>query len=152
MSYNCEIQNKNPQPTLVIRTQTTVQELAQKMGQAYGAIAQYLGSLGEQPVGAPFGGYFNMDVENLDVEIGFPVSKKLSGQGEIQASEIPGGKLATCLYTGPYSNIESAYGALAKYVAENGREATGISYEFYLNDPTETTPEKLQTQIVFPLK
>jgi effector-binding domain-containing protein len=66
--------------------------------------------------------------------------------------EIPGGKLAQCLYIGPYNKIEPAYNALTEWVKENGYEATGVAYEFYLNDPGEVAPEELLTQIVFPLK
>jgi effector-binding domain-containing protein len=122
------------------------------LGRAYGAIAQYLGELGEQPVGPPFTAYYNMDMQNLDVEIGFPVSGRLPGKDDISASEIQGGKVATCLYTGPYSEIEPAYNALSQWMKDNGYEATGVAYEMYLNDPEQTAPQELQTQIVFPLK
>ena len=152
MSYECKVKEQPTQATLAIRTRVSVQDLPQVLGKAYGAIAQYLGELGEQPAGPPFVAYYNMDMQALDVEIGFPVSRQLSGKGDIQACEIPGGKVATCLYTGPYSDIEPAYNALSQWVKENGYEATGVAYEMYLNDPGQTPPQELQTQIVFPLK
>jgi effector-binding domain-containing protein len=149
----CEIKQQPAQPTLAIRTRTSVQELPQLIGQAYGAIAQYLGELGECPAGPPFAAYYNMDMENLDVEMGFPVARPLAGRGEIQASEIPGGMVATCLYTGPYGDdMAPAYDALTQHVEEHGYETTGVVYEMYLNDPQETPPQALQTQIVFLLK
>jgi effector-binding domain-containing protein len=152
MPYHCEVKEQHAQPTLVIRTRTPVQELPTVIGGAYGAIAQYLGELGEPPAGPPFTAYFNQDMQNLDVEIGFPVSRALPGRGEIHASEIPGGKVATCLYTGPYSGMEPAYNALFQWMEANGYQATGVAYEVYLSDPDETPPEELQTQIVFPVK
>lgn len=152
MSYNCELLEGSPQPTLSIRTITPVQNLPQEFGKAFGVIAQYLGTLGEEPAGAPYAAYFNMDMDNLEVEIGFPVSKALPEKDNIQSTEIPGGKSARCLYTGPYNQIERAYNALTEWVKENGYEATGVAYEFYLNDPEEVTPEELMTHIVFPLK
>jgi effector-binding domain-containing protein len=45
-----------------------------------------------------------------------------------------------------------AYEALARWIEENGYEPAGVAYEMYLNDPTETPPGQLQTQIVFALK
>jgi effector-binding domain-containing protein len=93
-----------------------------------------------------------MDMQDLDVEIGFPVTKPLAGKDDIQASEVPGGKLGYALHTGRYGDIAPAYDALTQFVKEQGYEPTGVSYEFYLNDPEETPQEKLQTQIVFPLK
>lgn len=152
MSYKCEVEEQPTQPTLSIRTRTSVQDLAQALGKAYGAIAQYLGELGEQPVGPPFAAYYNIDMQDLDVEIGFPVSRGLPGKDDIKASEIPGGKAATCLYTGPYSEIEPAYNALSQWIEDNGYEATGVTYEMYLDDPAQTPPQELKTRILFPLK
>ncbi|MFX1450114.1 MAG: GyrI-like domain-containing protein, partial [Promethearchaeota archaeon] len=90
--------------------------------------------------------------QNLDIEIGFPVSKKLSGKGDIKVNEIPGGKFATCLHKGPYDKIAPAYNALTEWIKNNGYETTGVAYEIYLNDPRETPPQELETQIMFPLK
>jgi effector-binding domain-containing protein len=146
------MREQQAQPTLVIRTRTAVSELPHLMGETYGAIALYLGELGECPAGPPFAVYHNMDMQDLDVEIGFPVARELPAQGTIQSGELPAGQVATCLYTGPYQDIGQPYEALAQWIGDSGREPTGVSYEFYLNDPEETPSEQLQTQIVFPLK
>ena len=152
MSYQFEVKEQPAQKTLSIRTRAAVQDLPQVFGDGYGAIAQYLGELGEQPIGPPFAAYYNMDMDNLDVELGFPVARPLPGQAKIKAGEIPGGQVATCLYTGPYSDIEPAYNDLMKWMEDNGYASTGVCYELYLNDPAETPPAELQTQIIFPLK
>ena len=152
MNYHCEIKDVSAQPALSIRARCAVQELPQLLGVSFGAIAQHLGGVGENPAGAPFVVYYNMDMQNLDVEIGFPVSRSLSGQGNIQASQIFGGKFATCLFVGPYSEVGPAYDALTKFVADKGFQPTGVAYEFYLNDPQTVQPSELQTQIYFPLK
>ncbi len=152
MAYECEVKEQSPQHTLYIRTRTSVQELPQVLGQAYGEIAQYLERLGEQPAGPPFAAYYNMDMQNLDVEIGFPVSKKIAAKDNVQAGELPAGKVATCIHIGPYSDITPAYTALSEWIKANGYEATGVAYEMYLNDPSQTPPQELMTQIVFPLQ
>ncbi len=152
MSYNFEVKEQPTQPTLSIRTRSSVQDLPQILEKSYGAIAQYLGELGEYPVGPPFAAYHNMDTQNLDVEIGFPVSKKLSGKEDIKASEIPGGKVATYLYIGPYSEMEPVYNEFFQWIKDNGYETTGVAYEFYLNDPRQTPPQEPKTRILFPLK
>jgi effector-binding domain-containing protein len=108
--------------------------------------------MGEPPVGAPFVAYYNMDMQALDVEIGIPVARALPGKDTIYAGEIPAGKYATCVHTGPYDAAGAAYTALTQFVMENGYEATGVAYEVYLNDPSNTPPEGLMTQILFPLK
>jgi effector-binding domain-containing protein len=152
MAFQNEIKTQDPQPTLSIRSRTPIQGLPRLLGESYGKIAGYLAKLGEEPAGAPFAAYHNMDMHDLDVEIGFSVAQPIQGKGEIQASQVPGGKLGYALHTGRYGDIAPAYDALTQFVKELGYEPTGVSYEFYLNDPEETPQEQLLTQIVFPLK
>jgi effector-binding domain-containing protein len=152
MSYKCELIDRPAQPVLSIRVRSAVQDLPTILGRSYGALGRYLGRLGQQPTGAPFVAYYNTDMQNLDLEIGFPVAKKLLGKDDIQAGEIPGGKAAACLHTGPYDKMEPAYQAIAQWMKAKGYEGTGVCYEMYLNDPQQTPPDALQTQIVFPIK
>lgn len=152
MPYNCEITDRPAQPILSVRTHTPVQALPQALGKAFDEIGQYLGSLGAMPAGAPFVAYYNMDMQDLDIEIGFPVNSPLPGQGEIQSGAIPAGKFATCLHVGPYPEIGPAYEALTQFIVKGGHEPTGVAYEVYMNDPTITPADALQTQVVFPLR
>lgn len=153
MSDRCEIIEQAALPVLSIRTRTPAQDLPKVLGQSYGVIMTYLGELGEAPSGPPFTAYYNMDMQDLDVEVGFPVAWTIPSTDDVQAGEIPAGKYATCLYTGPYSEIGAgAYDPLSKFVEVSEFEATGVSYEMYLNDPTETDPRDLQTRVLFPLK
>jgi len=152
MEYRCELLDRPAQPALVIRTRTPVQSLPQVVGQAYGAIMQYAGQMGLQPTGAPFVAYHNMDMADLDMEIGFPFAQKPAGKGNIVAGEIPGGKAAACLHVGPYDQLGAAYEALSRWIQANGYEPVGVAYEFYLNDPQVTPPAELQTRLMFPLK
>jgi effector-binding domain-containing protein len=151
VSLQCSIEDWPGQPALTVRLRTPVERLPQVMGSSYGAIAGYLAQLGEQPAGAPFAAYHNMDMKDLDVEIGFPVYRPLPPRDEIQAGKIPDGPVATCRFTGPYGEIHSAYEALTRWMAEQGHRPTGVAYELYLNDPTVTPPAELETQIAFPL-
>ena len=112
---------------------------------------QYLRELGEPPAGMPYAAYYNMDMQNLDVEIGFPVGRQLAGKGEIQASEFPGGKLASVMHVGPYDQVGPAYDALTQWVKEQGYEVTGVAYELYYSGP-ETPPQEIKTEIMFPIK
>lgn len=149
--YKCQLADQTEMHILSIRTRTSIQDLPAVFGKAYGSIMQYLGELGEHPAGPAFAAYHNMDIQNFDVEIGFPVSKKLPGKDDIQSGIISKGKSATCIYIGPYKEMKPAYDALMNYMKKNNLVPTGVAYEFYLNDPSKTPPRELQTKIVFPL-
>jgi effector-binding domain-containing protein len=152
MRYQPEIIARSIQPALTIRTTSSVEELPGKLGQAYAAIIQYLGELGEQPAGAPFAAYFNMDMQNLVVDVGFPVSRELPARGNIHPSQIPEGRYGSLIYTGPYKDCASAYEALTEFLEGGEHKASGVVYEMYLNDPAITPEMDLRTLILFPLK
>jgi effector-binding domain-containing protein len=149
--FPCEIQRQASQPTLSIRFRAAVGDLSAHFGRVYGDIYHYLGELGEQPVGPPFATYHNMDMDDMDVEAGFPVARLLPDKGEIVAGSIPGGNYAICHYTGPYDGLASAYDELTEYVRHNGFAPSGIAYERYLTGP-EVPPQQHKTDIAFPVQ
>jgi effector-binding domain-containing protein len=147
-----ELTEQKEQPVLSVRTRTSAADLAAACGSAYQAIYTYLGQTGVTPAGAPFAAYYNMDMQDLDVEIGVPVVKPIAGKGEVISNSIPAGKQASCVYKGAYGEIGPAYDALAKWITDNKKIPTGVCYEFYLNEPGAVPDSELLTKIVFLLK
>ena len=139
------------QPALSIRTRTTVDQLPILIGQGYGRMAAYLASLGEHPSSVPFVAYHNMDMSDLDVELGFPIASPLPGNGDIICSSVPGGLRVFCMYLGPYSQIGPLYNELAAWITSNGLTQTGAACEYYFNVP-DCPEEQLLTQVVMPVK
>ncbi len=151
MNKGIEIKEEKTQPVLSIRTRVAVQDLPNVIGESYGKIMQYMESIGQQPAGAPFVAYYNMDMDDLDLEIGFPVSKPLDGEGEITRSEIPAGKYVSMMYKGPYAGMEKPYAEMGKWIEEHGYKPKWISYEYYYNSPMEVPESELLTRIVMPV-
>jgi Transcriptional regulator, effector-binding domain/component len=149
MSYKFELTEQKEQPVLSIRKRTDVGNLPQELGKAYNAIIQYIGEIGEEAAGAAFAAYYNMDMENLDIEMGFPVLKPIAGKGEIKPGKIPAGKQVSCMYKGPYAQMEPVYEAITQWMKENGHIPTGVCYEFYYNSPMDVPENELLTKIVF---
>lgn len=152
MEYQCSVEERVAQPVLLVRGRSPVQELPQFLGRAYGVVGTYMDERGLQPSGPPFVAYHNMDMDDLDISAGFPVSQEVLGFGEIKAGRIGAGKYATCMYTGPYSGLRAAYDAVNRFIQEKGLAPSGLVYEFYFGDPNETPPEELGTLILFELQ
>jgi effector-binding domain-containing protein len=151
MTYQFEIIEQAAQPTLFVRSICAVQDLPKFFGKTFGDIIQYLTSLGEQPTGAAYAIYYNMDMQALDIQAGFPVAHPIRGKGNIQSGEIPGGRYASGMNTGPYDKMEPFYDALNKWVKAQGEEVTGVAFEWYFSPP-ETPPQDVKTEVWFPLK
>jgi effector-binding domain-containing protein len=156
----CEHINRDATPSVVIRTRSSVEELPQVIGAAYQRIATFLGTKKLAPAGPPYVAYHNEDMQDLDLEIGFPLAEELKGEGEFEASSIPGGEYATTLHIGPYSKFEVAYNRLTEvaynrltqWIGEQSLQPAGSCYEIYLNDPVDTHEDELQTLILFPIE
>jgi len=151
MNAPCKIEKRPAQPIASVRARTPVTGLATVLGPLYGKVMAYVEGQGAAPAGAPFVAYHNMDMADLDIEAGFPVDRVLPSRGDIAGSELPAGEYATCLHVGPYDQLGPAYAALDAFIQQQGRAASGVAYEFYFNSPEETSPEQLQTLVMFPL-
>lgn len=148
---NIDLFKTADQPALTIRIRTSVDKLPMVIGQGFGQLAAHLGTLGEHLAGLPFVAYHNMDMADLDVELGFPVAGMLPEDGDIKYAPVPGGLIISCMYLGPYCDMRPVYDEMAAWIASNGYIASGTAYEHYLNGPG-TPEEQLLTQIVMPLK
>ncbi len=152
MSYEIKLLDLPDQPTLGMRAIMPVGKLPEFFGKAYGGVMAYLGDLGEYPSGMPYAAYFNLDMDALDIEAGFPVSKPFEGRDEIKPGVIPAGKYNSTLHVGSYDSVKVAYDALVLWAKENGYEPSGISYEYYLNDPSSDPSIIPETEVRIQLK
>lgn len=148
---NIEMLKHNDQPVLSIRVHTNVNKLPQLIGECFGKMGAYLQELGERLSDVPFVAYHNQDMENLDVEIGFPVAKSLPDKCDIKSGFIAGGNIIFCMYRGAYSGVEQTYNEMQQWMKEKGVASTGVSYEFYYND-LSFSEEELLTKIMMILK
>lgn len=152
MSSQPELVELSAKPAMTIRTHSPVESLSDIFGRGYGEIFHVVERQGQQPIGPPFCIYHNMDMSNLDIEFGFPVVSPMDSDGRVKCTEMPGGQFATYKHVGPYDAIESAYNTLGAWIDRKGYDICGDAFEVYLNDPAETPPEQLETQIYFPVR
>ncbi|OPX87688.1 MAG: Bacterial transcription activator, effector binding domain [Pelotomaculum sp. PtaB.Bin104] len=152
MEFKIELNERKSQPVLFIRTRTAVENLPKVIGESYGKIMQYLSELVEPPADAPYTAYYNLDMKDLDVEMGFPVAKLFSEKGDIKSGEIPQGKYVSAIYKGAYSQMEQPYNEMFKWIEENGYEQKGVYYEFYFNSSNDVPESELLTKIAIPVK
>ncbi len=120
-------------------------------GVAYQTIGKYAKEGGILFSGCPFVCYHNADLEQLDVELGFPVATPIKGQGAITGYTIPIQKAVSGIFLGPYTKTDPLMMDIFAWIAQTGYEPRGEIYHYYLNDETRPTTELL-TQIVVTIK
>lgn len=150
MDRQCTIDQQPAQPTLCVKTRTPVTRIAEVLGQAFGDIMSAVDEQGATVAGLPYVAYRNLNMEDLDLEIGCPVSKPLAPQGRVEPSELPGGVWASTVHVGSYAGVAPAWNELQGYLRAQGKVPAPVGYEFYFDGP-DTPPERTRTRVAFPL-
>jgi effector-binding domain-containing protein len=153
--YMSEIESRNlpSQPTLVMRTETTVAGIPEFLGRAYGASAAHAQVAGVDIVGPPFARYerLNGPESGFAIEAGFPVSKAVDGSGDVEASALPGGPAAAIWHIGPYDTMQPTYAAAMAWIEDQGATPSGTPWEIYYSDPsTQPDPATWRTEVIWP--
>ncbi len=139
------------QHVLSIRTTIHFDNYSNTANQAYKRIMEYAEYNNLLLSSGPFVCYHNTDLENLDIEMGFPVAKPVSGNDEISGYTIPVQKVVSGIFLGAYEDTDPLMYEIIQWIKEQGYEQQGKIYNYYLNDENRNANELL-TQIVVPIK
>lgn len=152
MKYGIKLVEMMAEESLFIRIKASMQDLPCVVGLGYGKICEYLAEMGEEPSGLPYIAYHNLDVECLDMEIGFPVAKSIPSNGEIESGYTVYGLCLETMYKGPYSALLMTFDYLSGWMSENGYEPVGPRYEYFYNSSRKVPADELLTRIIIPVR
>jgi effector-binding domain-containing protein len=114
-----KLENREALPYAGIRSQVSMQDLPNIIPQHIGEVAEWLGQQGIEPAGPPIIRYYVCPTvadgaARVDVAVGWPVAKSVTGTDRIEADALPAGRYASLIYTG----------------VENGVPANGVLIEW----------------------
>ncbi len=112
----------------------------------------YAQSNGGEFDGRPFAVYHSFSEDEVDVEVGCPLKAPIIDKGDIKANPMPGGKVAMTSHFGPYQNLAKAHVAMDAWFEKHGAERNGPPWEIYVSDSTSTAPDKVRTDVFYPIK
>ncbi|GET31599.1 AraC family transcriptional regulator [Prolixibacter bellariivorans] len=115
---------------------------------------QKLYSAGIEHVGVYYDDPKVTESSKLRSDVCLVIKKPVQPKGEIDVKVIPGGKYAVFSYQGPYSNLGMVYDTIfSEWLPASGCELRDLPvFEKYGNNPTQTEPEKLKTEIYVPIQ
>ena len=98
--------------------------------------------------GPPFGLYREFDPDRVVCDAGTAVEVVPPETGRVKVIELPGGRVARALHTGPYEQLAISYAELSRWIEAQGERPGPTMWEVYLTDPeTEPDPDRWQTEI-----
>jgi effector-binding domain-containing protein len=134
MAVEVTVKAVGPTPTAVVMAATTWADFPAMWGPMLDKVWSFLRG------GAPEGLYqhghnimlYKDDVPN--VEVGVQVSGSFDPAGQVVASALPGGLVATATHTGPIAEIGDTHQAVREWSKANGHRLAGPRWEIY-GDP-----------------
>lgn len=160
MVENVEVEDRQAQPVLSVRTTVAVSDLVAAQQRALEALFRFIQKRGIAETGRPFVRYHAFGEAETDVEVGVPVSAVTDGEGKVQATELPGGPVARTWHFGAHDNLAESYQRLQEWMTANGREPRGAPWEVYhwvdardRPDPASwPPPSEWQTELAQPIR
>ena len=135
--YKITLKLLDPQPVATIRRTCLPVELGTTLGEILPEIWAFLQNQDVYPSGPPFARYHHVTEDEVDLEAGYPVKEPVEPEGDIQASELPGGNTAVTWHIGSYEHLRDAYAALAEWIQAKDLHARGAPWEVYHTDPDD---------------
>ncbi|MEI7802978.1 MAG: SRPBCC family protein [Bacteroidota bacterium] len=156
VNYNIEMTTVTALPCLTIldsADMTDAAEIGKKYGNNYMEIGAYLMKNKLKSVGAPFGIMGPMGGTKYIWESAVQTDKLGKSEGRIVAKNSYAGDVAFLKYFGSYMKTRTAYEAIYKWIADNGKTENGNAWEVYVTDPgAEKDTAKWETDIYVPIK
>jgi len=138
------------QEAISIRVTATMEEMGDKMGEAFGQLMQ---AAGAQMAGPPFAIWYVWEGDVFEFANCLPVVAPISGLDGIESIKTYEGKVITITHTGAYETTHHSWDLLQKEVEEQGLETNGDPYEVYLTNPQEEpNPDNWVTELYWPIK
>jgi effector-binding domain-containing protein len=138
MPVEVTVKTVEPTPTAVVVGATTWAQFPQRWPLMLDQVWSFLRS--EAPEGLYKQGHnimlYKDDVPN--VEVGVQVSGSFERAGDVVASALPGGLVATATHTGPMTEIGGTHRAVREWSKGHGYELAGPHWEVY-GDPDPST-------------
>jgi AraC family transcriptional regulator len=130
-----------------------------EIGKKFEALAAMFSSRGLWPSAQGMAGVYYDDPNavaeaDLRSHAGIIVGADFEMPDDMENLAVTEGKVAVMTFKGPYSGLKAGYDYLyGVWLPESGEEPRDApAMEIYLNDPTDTAPEELLTEVCLPLK
>jgi effector-binding domain-containing protein len=153
MEYDVRIERINaPRPIAVVVRRADMRELPKVVPDACGLVWRVLRAEGVKGAGRHVALYLD-DVINLEVGVELDASYTGLG-GEVIASSLPSGTVATAVHFGPYQRLSEAHHAIRDWCAKHGHALAGPNWEIYghWEDAWNNDPSKIRTDVYYLLK
>lgn len=148
MTYAVHERQVERRRVATIRETIPMSMIGEDLSAGFGEIAEASEAASETLQGTPFAVYYEVGTNEVDVELGFPVTGEVNS-GRVHTRTMEARRVASTLHVGPYDEVGPAYEALTRWIEEHDHTVAGPPSEIYLNDPTTGDEPRTEVQLPF---
>jgi effector-binding domain-containing protein len=152
MEYDVRIETISAErPTAVVRRRAGLRELPRVVPEACGLVWNALRAAQVKGAGRHVSLYLD---EQINLEVGVEMDGPFAGSGEVIASALPAGRVATAVHFGPYPQLHRAHEAIRDWCAKHGHALAGPNWEIYghWDQAWDKDPSGIRTDVYYLLK
>jgi effector-binding domain-containing protein len=151
MQYQVRLEQLSSRPLAVVRRRAGLQELANVVPEACGAVWSILRTQQIQGAGRHVALYWD---DQINLEVGVELGTPFAGCGDVVGSATPAGTVATTVHLGPYDRLAEAHQAIRRWCADHDHRLAGPNWEIYDHwvEDWKEDPAKIRTGVFYLLK
>lgn len=131
------------------------EDLSPVIGAAYGQVMAFMGANNIEQAGSPLTINRSWGDGKWEFDAGIPVmidGIESTEDNPVKLGSTYAGKAVKLVQVGPYDQAAASYELIDAYMADQGLEKNGDSWEVYANDPGNVTEAEYLTHIYQPIK
>lgn len=149
MPYTIHVENMiDPRPLAVVRRRATIGQLPKVVPDACGVVWNALRAQQAKGAGRHIALYLD---DQINLEVGVEMNGPFTPTGELIASSLPAGTVATTVHFGPYQQLPGAHRAIRDWCAAHGHTMAGPNWELYGHwvDAWNNDPSQIRTDVYY---
>ena len=153
MGYAVSVHRVTTQPLAAVRDRMVARDIAGRFRNSLDKVWQYLGAHPGLRTDGHNVFLYRHDMDStgaMTTDFGVQVTRAFDGEGDVHCVMTPEGEVASTVHVGAYDGLKGAHDALHAWIAANGRQPGGWSWEIY--GDWHDDPQKLETQILYLLQ
>lgn len=152
MSDEIKLEENEFQFALSVRFQCAPKAMASNLAKILPVIYEYILMRNGEVAGSPFLRYHGMAGGRFFLEAGIPVTSAIAGNRDIEATELPDGKVVVGTHVGPYPKIGDTHKRIRAWIADKKLTTRAPAWDSYIDNPNKVDEDELRTRIFYPVK